>query len=140
MRNWKPSLSVRLRKLRDPSQQNKTNTVVPDPGDLPQNLVSGQAVPPAAIRELRELIQQRYELDLDIWDSRKCGVWDKKYVEAQMVKADAILLKIERILYSWTDPNLVWSPEDSDKFQEIQYRLLKKGKRRWTVNPPWGED
>jgi hypothetical protein len=140
MRNWRNSISLRINKLRDPSPTNKTNPIVPDPGDLPRSLAPGNEVPAEAIRELRELIQQRYQLDLDIWDSRKCGVWDRKYVEQQMVKADAILHKIERILYSWSDPNLVWSPEDYDKFQEIQFRLLDKGKRRWTVNPPWGEE
>jgi hypothetical protein len=92
------------------------------------------------VRELRELIQKRYELDIDIWNSRDCGPWDKKYVEGQMVRSDAVLYKIERILASWEDPSLKWSPQDYQKMQEVKRRIVEGGKRRWTVNPPWGDE
>jgi hypothetical protein len=136
MKEWKARF--RLSKNRDSLAT--TSQIIQDPGDLPRQTIPGQEVQPDAIRELRELIQKRYELDLDIWDSRKCGPWDKEFVQRQMVKSDAVLHKIERILSSWEDPGVVWSPEDFEKVQQIKWRILEGGKRRWTVNPPWGED
>jgi hypothetical protein len=136
MKEWKARF--RLSKNRDP--QTITTHIIPDPGDLPRQTIPGQEVHPEAIRELRELIQLRYELDLDIWDSRKCGPWDKEFVQKQMVKSDAVLYKINRILSSWEDPGVVWNPEDFEKVQQIKWRIQEGGKRQWTVNPPWGED
>jgi hypothetical protein len=111
-----------------------------NPGDLPRPHVPGQQIGSDEIRDLRELIQKRYALDLEIWEGRNLGAWDRDLVESAMRKSDAVLIKIQRILSSWNDPYIVWAPQDYAKMQEIRQRLELSGKRNWSVNPPWYDE
>lgn len=86
------------------------------------------------------MVQKRYALDLEIWEGRNLGDWDRDLVEDAMKKSDAVLLKIQRILSSWNDPGIVWAPQDYAKVQEIRARLDLSGKRNWSVNPPWYDE
>jgi hypothetical protein len=106
--------------------------------DLPLHPVPGGKIPPTQIRELRELIQRRYKLDRAIYAQRHVGEWDKELVEQQMAQADAILIKIQRILSIWEDPTVVWDPMDREKVRDIRARINAHGKRFWTQNPVWG--
>jgi hypothetical protein len=109
-----------------------------EPGDRPHHYQSGQEVPPEHIRELRELIQKRYRLDLEIWNCRNCLQIDKHRVENMMIRSDAVLDKILAILTTWAESHLKWSVADGLKVDQITDRMNKREFIRWQGNPPWG--
>jgi hypothetical protein len=96
-----------------------------------------QMVSPDTLRNLRELIRERYELDVEIWSLRNVRRPDRWIVEEKMEKADAVLLKIFTIVHAWETTQGSWTDAEWKQAKEIQNRVLAEGKRWWTGNPPW---
>ena len=90
--------------------------------------------------DLRELIRQRYALDLEIWGYRKVGTYNHAIVEAKMSKADALLNRIQGLVLSMDHRDHFRTDAEYLKFQEVKIRVLASGKRQWKGNPPWNED
>ncbi|KIW07009.1 uncharacterized protein PV09_01904 [Verruconis gallopava] len=108
----------------------------PMPGDLPLERSPGQKITPEELRELRELIRQRYELDLQIWSERFLRPRDRDITEEKIRKADALLNKIRRTVITWDSPEYFES-QDYKVFQEVARRIHLSGKRDWIKDPPW---
>jgi hypothetical protein len=108
------------------------------PGDQPASFSPGYKVSPAELRDLNELIRQRYTLDIEIWARRHCMPRDRPLVVERMIRADAALSKILGIVRAW-DTLDVWESEaDYLLLKNIRYRLeMVPGKRVWADNPPW---
>lgn len=101
---------------------------------------------PAALRELRELIRARHELDLKIWRNRDVLRANRPMVERMMIASDAILQDIRIRNENWEKLREMgqdesgWSPEEWKSAEEIMQRLLSEGKREWTKQPPWSAE
>jgi hypothetical protein len=95
---------------------------------------------PETLRELRELIRARYQLDVEIWNLRGVRKPDQPLVMVKMQKADEILNEILQKVGVWTDnEDGHWTDEEWEKVQDIQRRLGSEGKRNWAANPPWAD-
>ncbi|KAF2729143.1 hypothetical protein EJ04DRAFT_516133 [Polyplosphaeria fusca] len=95
---------------------------------------------PDALRELRELMLERYRLDVYIWSMKGARKPDQPLVKVEMEKADDILGEIMYKVEAWTDnSDGHWTEREWEKVQEIQNRLRKRGKREWVRNPPWAD-
>jgi hypothetical protein len=93
---------------------------------------------PETLRDLRELIRNRYQMDNEIWGLRSARKPDRPKVLEKMVKADAIMEEILTTINTWEnqkDGN--WTDEEWDRVQEIKERLQSDGKRVWKDSPPW---
>jgi len=96
---------------------------------------------PDALRRLRQLIRRKYELDLSIWNDRKCREPDRPFVEADMEEADAVLSEILTVVSSWGDnSDNQWKKNEWEMAFEIYSRLQDDGKRWWHGNAPYDED
>lgn len=109
----------------------------PMPGDVPRARKQGQRVSPGELRDLRELIRQRYALDVEIWNLRHVQAYNRDVVVGKMWKADAVLAKIHRTVDSLDDRENFPSDGDYQKFEAIKLKLWEDGKRNWGLNPPW---
>ena len=98
-----------------------------------------QTVSPDTLRSLRELIRERYELDVEIWSLRNVRRPDRWIVEKKMDKADAILLKIFSIVHAWDGTEGSWTAIEWNQAKQIQGRVLAEGKRWWAGNAPWDD-
>jgi hypothetical protein len=108
------------------------------PGDQPARFSPGYKVSPAELRDLNELIRQRYTLDIEIWGKRHCMPRDRPLVVERMIRADAALSKILGIVRAWDTPDVWESEADYLLLKNIRYRLeMVPGKRMWADNPPW---
>ena len=94
-------------------------------------------VTPEEIRALRDLIRQRYALDIQIWEKRNNTVFQRRLLNEKMKKADAALIDINRCLVDWNYPERFESREQYEKFQEIKHRIETGYKRKWQDEPPW---
>ena len=95
---------------------------------------------PETLRDLRELIRNRYQMDVEIWGLRSARKPDRPKVLEKMVVADAIMEEILTTISTWEnqqDGN--WTDEEWDRVQEIKERLQSDGKRVWEGNPPWAD-
>jgi len=96
---------------------------------------------PETLRDLRELIRNRYQMDVEIWGLRSARKPDRPKVLEKMVVADAIMEEILTTISTWEnqqDGN--WTDEEWDRVQEIKERLQSDGKRVWEGNPPWADE
>jgi len=91
---------------------------------------------PENLRELRELIREKYALDVHIWNNRRVRKPVRPEIEKKMEKADAILKQIHEIVRSW-EPSDQWDTGEWELAVEIREKLLEGGKRKWSENPPW---
>ncbi|KAI9773909.1 MAG: hypothetical protein M1840_006135 [Geoglossum simile] len=133
------AITIRINRLlrrRGQQQQQQRQPTIP-PGDLPQALAPGRKVKPKEIRDLRDLIRKRYELDVEIWDLRFVRPCDRHIVEDKMRRSDAALQKIRRIIRAWDSRDAFESLDDWEKLQEIKLRIESGGKRIWADGPPW---
>jgi hypothetical protein len=96
---------------------------------------------PTALREIRELIRRRYELDMIIWRNRNDVEANRPLWQRTMVQSDAILLEIQGKVTKWdnTDNASGWTSEEWEMAKEIKERLLAPGKRNWAEDPPWSK-
>jgi hypothetical protein len=97
-------------------------------------------VSPETLRDLRELLRTRYELDIKIWNLRKVRKPDRPVVEEKMERSDAVLGEIMNIIQAWDGSESSWSPGEWEQAQEIIRRIEAEGKREWAGNPPWEEN
>jgi len=97
-------------------------------------------VSPETLRELRELIRKRYELDVEIWSLRKVRKPDRPVVEEMMERSDAALGEIMNIVQAWDGTEKSWTAGEWEQAQEIIRRIEAEGKRIWVGNPPWEEN
>jgi len=94
---------------------------------------------PEALRELRDLVRTRYQLDMEIWSLRGARGPDRPFVIEKMVRADAILMEIYSMVETWEPNDFLWTPNQWKLAQDIKERILKDNKRWWENNPPWNE-
>jgi hypothetical protein len=97
-------------------------------------------VSPETLRELRELLRTRYELDIKIWNLRKVRKPDRPVVEEKMERSDAVLGEIMNIIQAWDGSESSWTAGEWEQAQEIISRIEAEGKREWAGNPPWEEN
>jgi hypothetical protein len=91
-----------------------------------------------ALQELRDLIRERYELDMQIYRLRNRTAANRDVVIKLMVKSDEILQKIRSIVE-------IWNPASFDETEwpyaeQVKERLLADGKRIWATDLPWPTD
>jgi hypothetical protein len=92
------------------------------------------------LRELRELIRIRYELDVKIWSLRKVRKPDRPMIEEDMERADALMAEIMEIIRAWEGSEAWWSKNEWEQVEQIIDKMNADGKRRWMGNAPWEED
>jgi hypothetical protein len=107
------------------------------PGDLPMQRARNQKITPQELRELRELIQYRYSLDIELWGYKKARPFMRDKIQEKMRSADAALMKIERTVVEWDKREYFETDAEYEKLRDIKMRILEKGKRRWMEEPPW---
>jgi len=100
----------------------------------------GEKVSNVELCNLRELIRQRYALDLEIWGYRKVGTYNHAIIEDKMRKSDALLGRIRAVVLSMDHRDHFRTEAEFAKFQDVKTRVLAGGKRQWENNPPWHED
>ena len=109
-------------------------------GDRPPARAKGEKVTSEELRNLRELIRQRYSLDLKIWSLRKVGSHNQKIVEVDMKRADAMLLSIKALVLSMDSRDYFNTDVEYQTFKQVKARVMADGKAEWIENPPWGMD
>jgi hypothetical protein len=72
------------------------------------------------IRRLRELIRERYALDILIWEKRNVQKAVRRKIEPMCKKSDAILQEIYFIVNAW----------DEDLFDNQEWEVVKRIKAR----------
>lgn len=108
-------------------------------GDAPMPRGKRQKITPQELRELRELIISRYQLDIELYTLRDAKSFQRDHVEDKMRNADAMLAKIERVVKDWDRRDFWEDDEDYVKWKEIKKRIGEPGKRAWCKNPPWND-
>jgi hypothetical protein len=96
-----------------------------------------KTITPEELRQFRELMRQKYSLDLQIWRDKDVKSWDRPDVVANMNKADATMRMIQNTLDTWDDPDYFAQKEDYEKMQLIRQRIAKSKTRNWAKRPPW---
>jgi len=94
---------------------------------------------PEALRDLRDLIRQRYQLDMHIWSLKGARAPDRPIVEESMEKADSVLQEICAMVETWEENEAFWTPQEWALASRIKEQVMKGGKRVWRNNPPWNE-
>lgn len=90
-----------------------------------------------ALQELRDLIRERYELDMEIYRMRTYTEANRDLVEKRMVKSDEVLQKIRSIVEVWSPATFDESGIEWVVAEQVKERLLADGKRIWATDPPW---
>lgn len=95
---------------------------------------------PETLRSLRELIREKYHLDIEIWGlrgTRKANHW---IVEQKMEKADAVFAEIMDMVRMWEhQTDGAWDAAEWERVQDIRTRLQTGGVRIWADNPVWND-
>jgi len=129
--------------LKDSDKRAPPNTIKQthklNPGDSVRSPKRGEKLTASGLRELRELIQTRYQLDIEIWEARKVKEFKRDKVIEKMHTADTALLKIKHMIKKWDKKQYFESDEDWEIFQDIKTRIWESGKRTWIGNEPWKE-
>ncbi|KAH7073279.1 hypothetical protein FB567DRAFT_537431 [Paraphoma chrysanthemicola] len=93
------------------------------------------------LRDLRELIRDRYELDVKIWGLRGARKPDHPIVQKKMVKSDAVMEEILHMVSLWGDnSDNNWNPVEWEKVNIIRTKLEDGGHRVWANDPPWADN
>jgi hypothetical protein len=90
-----------------------------------------------ALRNLRELVRTRYELDNEIWRRRDIRGPMRPEIIKKMQRSDAVLAEIQAIVATWEESPGTWDKKEWELAAEVRDRLLAEGKRKWENNPPW---
>jgi hypothetical protein len=96
-----------------------------------------QTITSEELRDFRELMRQRYSLDIQIWSDREAASWDHELVQDKMDKADATMRTILSKIEAWDNLEYFAKPEDFEKMQTIKQRITKNRPWIWAENPPW---
>ncbi|KAF2034311.1 hypothetical protein EK21DRAFT_107935 [Setomelanomma holmii] len=79
---------------------------------------------PETLRDLRELIRDRFERDVKIWSRRGARRPDRPIIQTNMDRADAIMEEILIMIDMWGDnSDGRWDEEDWEKVQIIRTKL-----------------
>ncbi|KAH7078750.1 hypothetical protein BKA63DRAFT_250499 [Paraphoma chrysanthemicola] len=96
---------------------------------------------PETLRDLRELIRDRYELDVKIWGLRGARKPDHPIVQKKMEKSDAVMEEILHMVSLWGDnSDNSWNPVEWEKVNIIRKKLEDGGHRVWANDPPWADN
>ena len=88
------------------------------------------------VRKLRELIRERYRLDVYVWSKRKVAKGNRKVIMVQCRKSDAILQEIYFIVNAWEED--LFDPEDWKVAKKIKEGLSQQDQHAvWGDLPPW---
>ena len=95
-----------------------------------------QLVKKEELRELGELIRERYKLDMLLYNLRDKTSYEDDVIDENTIKANAALEKIKRLVNSFDRHDLFTDPRDYEKLREIKRRIYEGGKRDWKKHPP----
>ena len=92
-----------------------------------------------SVRRLRELVREKYRLDVYVWSKRDVLRANQKIIMGDCKKADAILQEIYYIINAW----------EEDLFDAEEWKVAKKIKESlsqtdqhaiWVSQPPWDRE
>jgi hypothetical protein len=89
-----PNLPIQTRPIERPVSLKPFGSKL-KPGDRVPDRKRGQKMTASELRELRELSQTRYQLDIEIWEKRGVKDYQKDKVIEKMQAADIALLRIK---------------------------------------------
>jgi hypothetical protein len=84
-------------------------------------------------------MRRRYELDTEIWASRRTSPGDRPIIEKKMQQADAILEEIRDRIRSFGGQEEAFTDKELDMLEDIWRRITIDVQRCWMKNPPWSE-
>lgn len=94
------------------------------------------------VRRLRELIRERYALDIELWAKRDTHRANYPMIMPKCKKADEILQEIYWIVNSWDEKS--FTDEEWDMIEKIRACLRTKQTENepayWQSLPPWARD
>jgi len=90
-----------------------------------------------ALRKIKDLLRQKYKLDVEIWRDRKSLPHNRPKVLKKMAQADLILQDIITAVSLWDNSTDLYSPEEWEIAEVIRRRIFKEGKKVWANRPPW---
>jgi hypothetical protein len=105
-------------------------------GDIVVPRGQKQLVTKDELRELGELIRERYKLDMLLHNLRNKTSYEDDVILENTIKSTAALAKIKRLVDSFDRPDLFQVPSDHNKLKEIRRRIYEGGKRDWNKHPP----
>jgi len=105
-------------------------------GDVVVDRGTGQLVEKEELRELGDLIRERYRLDMLLYNLRDKTSYEDDVIDENIIKASAALAKIKRLVDSFDRPDLFKDRQDHEKLKEIRMRIYEGGKRDWKKQPP----
>lgn len=92
-----------------------------------------------SVRKVRQLIRERYQLDLYVWQKRGVLSANRPMVMESCVKADKILQQIYFIVNSWEQD--AFEPKEWDVAKTIKEHLSHEDRHAiWQTLPPWERD
>jgi len=98
---------------------------------------------PETLRSLRDLIREKYRLDVEIWGLRGARGPDRWIVEQKMERADTVMQEILAMTMVWEynrdNSNGLWQTAEWERVQDICGRLHNGGIRFWADKPLWSE-
>jgi hypothetical protein len=97
----------------------------------------GGKVRPTELRHVRELIRQRYTLDLETWGYLTVAQHNRPLVEEKMRRVDGLLWRIRALVLSLDHRDHFQSDAEYHRCSEVKARVLEDGKRDWAKHPPW---
>lgn len=94
---------------------------------------------PETLRDLRELIRDKFELDVRIWGLRGARKPNRPIVEKKMEKSDGVMEEILYMVGLWGDnSDNRWSDEEWERVELIRQKLHEGGHIKWaTSQKPW---
>ena len=98
-----------------------------------------RVVSPDAIRRLRQLMRERYRLDIDIWNKRGVLNANQEHVIDLGEKSDAVLQEIYSIVESWDQSLFNGHPREWEIASRIKDQLAARKAKVWQGSPPWND-
>lgn len=93
-----------------------------------------------SLYQLRDLIRQRYQLDVKIWGMRNVLRGNQKIVINLGKEADAILLQIYNTVEQWDEAAFQGHPREWQIASQIKEGITNSNPRWWENNPPWADE
>ena len=95
---------------------------------------------PESLYRLRDLIRQRYQLDVKIWGMRTVLRGNQKIVINLGKEADAILQQIYDTVELWEESAFQGHPREWEIASQIREGILQSRPRIWENNMPWNDE
>lgn len=96
------------------------------------------SVSPKSIKELRDMIRDKYRLDLSVWSQRDVLEDERELIERDYKLADNYLEKICNIVENWNES--YFDTEEEWQVARMIQDGIKKNERNhtfWSSQPPW---